>query len=76
MQSSNPILDNLAKAMTEAAGAADGVRKEAETMMHSQMQRFLAKSDLVPREEFEALKDMVLELRAEIETLTSKSSKK
>ncbi len=75
MQSSNPILDNLAKAMNEAAGAADGIRKEAETMMHSQMQRFIAKSDLVPREEFEALQEMVIALRSEVEALKASQKK-
>ena len=69
MPSQNPILDNLAKALQEAAGAADGVRKEAETMLHSQMQRFAAKADLVPREEFEALQEMVLDLKREVAAL-------
>lgn len=65
MQSQNTVLDAFAKAMQEAAGAADGVRREAETVFRSQMQRFLAEADLVQREEFEALRDMVMELREE-----------
>ena len=58
MQSQNPLLDGLAKAMGDAAGMADGVRREAETMIHSQMQRFAAESDFVTREEYEALEDL------------------
>lgn len=69
MQSTNPVLDGIARVMTEAAGAADGVRREAETVMHSQMQRFLADQDLVPREEFEAVAAMAVKAIEEIESL-------
>ncbi|WOI54634.1 accessory factor UbiK family protein [Parvularcula sp. LCG005] len=69
MQSTNPLFDGIAKAMTEAAGMADGVRREAETVMHSQLQRFMADQDLVPREEFEAVRDMATKALAEIEAL-------
>ncbi len=76
MQSTNPMIDGVSRLMTEAAGAADGVRREAETLFHSQLQRFLAEQDLVPREEFEAVQAMaekalaeVAALKEEIETL-------
>ncbi len=72
MQTQNPILDQLAKAMTEAAGAADGVRKEAETMMKSQLQRLLADSDLVQREEFEAVQEMAAKARTENDQLKAR----
>lgn len=69
MQTTNPMLDGLARAMTEAAGMADGVRREAETVMHSHLQRYLADQDLVPREEFEAVQDMAAKALQEIEVL-------
>ncbi|MEM9422537.1 MAG: accessory factor UbiK family protein [Pseudomonadota bacterium] len=69
MQSTNPMLEGMTKIMTEAAGAADGVRREAETLFHSQMQRFLAEQDLVPREEFEVVKDMAEKALAEVAAL-------
>ena len=72
MQTENPIFDHLAKAMTEAAGAADGVRREAETVFKSQMQRFIADSDLVPREEFETVRDMAVKAREENEALKAR----
>lgn len=79
MQTSNPIFDQFAKAMTEAAGAADGMRREAETMFRSQMQRLLSDMDLVEREEFEAVKEMAAKaveenanLKAKLETLEAK----
>ncbi|MCI5043474.1 MAG: accessory factor UbiK family protein [Aquisalinus sp.] len=69
MQTQNPIFEQMAKAMTEAAGAADGVRREAETVMKSQLQRLLADSDLVQREEFEAVQEMAAKARAENDEL-------
>lgn len=65
MQTQNALFDELAKLMTEAAGAADGVRREAETVFRSQLQRLLADMDLVTREEFEAVRDMARAAREE-----------
>ncbi|MEM9839038.1 MAG: accessory factor UbiK family protein [Pseudomonadota bacterium] len=69
MQSKSPILDGVAKVIAEAAGTADGVRREAETLMASQLQRFLAEQDLVPREEFEIVKAFAEAMREELENL-------
>lgn len=69
MQSQSPFLDGVAKVISEAAGTADGIRREAETVMASQLQRFLADQDLVTREEFEVVRDMAEKLREEVESL-------
>jgi BMFP domain-containing protein YqiC len=69
MQTQSPFFDELAKLMTEAAGAADGVRREAQTALRSQFQRLLADMDFVPREEFEAVRDMARAAREENEAL-------
>ncbi|OPB29938.1 accessory factor UbiK family protein [Bartonella sp. WD12.1] len=61
----NRILDELAKLMTDAAGAAQGVRHEAETIFRSQAEKIVNKLNLVSREEFEVVKEMVLKVRAE-----------
>jgi BMFP domain-containing protein YqiC len=68
----NRILDELAKLMTDAAGAAQGVRKEMETAFRSQAERMLNSMDLVQREEFEAVRDMALKARAENEKLAAR----
>jgi BMFP domain-containing protein YqiC len=52
------ILDDLARLVTDAAGAAQGVRREAETLARAQLDRLIATMDLVSREEFEAVRDM------------------
>ena len=72
MQTQSPFFDQMAKMMSEAAGAADGVRREAETVMRSQLQRLLADMELVSREEFEAVKEMARAAREENEALKSR----
>ncbi|OPB32070.1 accessory factor UbiK family protein [Bartonella sp. AR 15-3] len=62
---SNRILDELAKLATDAAGIAQGVRREAETAVRLQVEKMINKLDLVSREEFEVIKEMVLKLYAE-----------
>jgi BMFP domain-containing protein YqiC len=53
------ILDDLGRLMNSAAGVADGVRREAETAVRSQLERLIADMDLVKREDFEALRELV-----------------
>lgn len=72
MQTQNALFDEIAKLMTEAAGAADGVRREAETVMRSRLQRLLADMDVVTREEFEAVRDMARAAREENEALKAR----
>ena len=72
MQTQSAIFDEIAKLMTEAAGAADGVRREAETVMKSQLQRLIADMDFVTREEFEAVRDMARAAREENESLKAR----
>jgi BMFP domain-containing protein YqiC len=71
-QSSNRLLDELAKMMTDAAGAAQGVRREVETIVRSQLDRVLAEMDVVRREEFEAVREMAERARVENEALAKR----
>ena len=66
---SSRILDDFAKLMTDAAGAAQGVRKEMETVFRAQADRFLNGMDLVKREEFEAVREMAAKAREENDAL-------
>lgn len=70
-QGPNRIFDEFAKLMTDAAGAAQGMKREAETAFRSQAERFLVDMDLVKREEFEAVQEMASRARAENEALKS-----
>ncbi len=71
-QTNNRLLDEFAKLMTDAAGAAQGVRREVETIMRSQGERMLRDMDLVSREEFEAVKAMAARAREENEDLKAR----
>jgi BMFP domain-containing protein YqiC len=66
------IFDELAKLMTDAAGVAQGVRREAETAVKTQAERLLATMDVVSREEFEAVRDMAALARDENEALKTR----
>jgi BMFP domain-containing protein YqiC len=71
-QTSNRIMDEFAKLMNDAAGAAQGVKREVETAVRSQMERFLGEMDIVQREEFEAVREMAVKAREENDTLGKK----
>lgn len=68
-QTSNRLLDELARMMTDAAGAAQGVKRDVETMVRSQGEKWLRDMDVVQREEFEAVKAMAEKARLENEEL-------
>ena len=68
----NRILDDFAKLMTDAAGAAQGVRKEAEAALHAQADRWLNSLDVVKREEFDAVREMAIKARDENDALRAR----
>ena len=70
-QTTNRLLDDLARLMTDAAGAAQGVRREVETVMRAQAERIIQGMELVNREEHEAVKAMAEKARAENERLAN-----
>lgn len=69
MQSQNRFLDDLAKLMTNAAGAAQGAAQEFETLIQGRLERVVSNMDLVGRDEFEAVKEMAANARSENEDL-------
>lgn len=72
MQTQSRFFDEVARLMSEAAGAADGVRREAETVMRGQLQRLVADMEFVSREEFEAVREMARLAREENERLAQR----
>ena len=72
MQSDNPVLDGLARFFTDAAGAAQSVRTEVDTFMKQRLEKIVADMDFVPREEFDAVKDMASKARSENERLEAR----
>ena len=71
-QTTGRFFDELGKLITDAAGAAEGVRKEVEGAVRSQAERVLRDLDVVQREEFEAVKAMAQKAREENEALKAR----
>ena len=70
------IFDDLGRLMNDAASVADGLRREVETMVKAQGERWIADMDLVKREDYDALRELVqaqgeevAALRKELDTL-------
>ena len=59
MGQSSKVFDDIGRLMNDAAGVADGVRREAETAFKSQMERIVADLDLVRREDYDVLREIV-----------------
>jgi BMFP domain-containing protein YqiC len=72
VQTTNRFFDEVARLMNDAAGVAQGVRREAETLFRTQAERILRDLAVVQREEFEAVKDMARLAREESEALKAR----
>ena len=53
------FFDELAKVMTNAAGAAQGLRGEMDTLFRTQAERVLNDLEVVQREEFDVVRDVL-----------------
>ncbi|MCC6890236.1 MAG: accessory factor UbiK family protein [Hyphomicrobiales bacterium] len=71
-QTTNRFFDEVARLMNDAAGVAQGVRREFETLVRTQTERWLRDLDLAKREEFEVVKDMARLAREENEALKTR----
>jgi BMFP domain-containing protein YqiC len=69
---SSRFFDEIAKLMTNATGAAQGLRKELDTVVQNQVERVLNNLNVVKREEFEVLRDMAAKARTENEALSAR----
>ena len=72
VQTTNRFFDEVARLMNDAAGVAQGVRREFDTLFRSQAERILRDLDIVQREEFEAVKEMARLAREENEALKAR----
>jgi BMFP domain-containing protein YqiC len=71
-QTSNRFFDEMARLMNDAAGVAQGVRREFDALLRNQAERMLRDLDVVKREEFEAVKEMARLARQENEALAAR----
>lgn len=69
MQKDSRILDDLTRLASGAAGTLMDIRREVETMVASRVESLLARTPMVSREEFEAVREMARKAREENELL-------
>jgi BMFP domain-containing protein YqiC len=69
MAQSSPFLDGVGRLMNDAAGVADGVRREIESMVKTQAERFVMDMNLVKREDYDALRELVQNQSNELKAL-------
>ena len=72
VQTTGRLYDEFVRLMNDAAGVAQGVRREVDTALRSQGERLLREMDVVQREEFEAVKEMARLAREENEALKAR----
>jgi BMFP domain-containing protein YqiC len=69
MQSENRVLDDLAKMLNGVAGTVAGMGREAEANFKERAREWAGGLDLVSREEFDAVKQLAANARAEADAL-------
>lgn len=69
MQTSNRLFDDVAKVANSAVSTLSGMKSEIEAMVRHQIEKILVDSDLVARDEFDAVKAMAAEARLQQEKL-------
>ena len=69
MQTSNSLLNDMAKVASGAVSAVTGLKGDAENALRRQVERVLADLELVTRDEFDAVKTLAANARAEQEKL-------
>lgn len=72
MQTNNPFIDDLARLATGAVGTLNGVKQEIEAAVKARVERLASEMDLVPREEFEVVRDLAVKAREENEILKAR----
>jgi BMFP domain-containing protein YqiC len=72
MQTENRLLDDLARMANGALNTLSGLREEIETRVRERVERMLTDMDMVPREEFEAVRAMAQKARSEQEEMAAR----
>ena len=72
MREGNPVFDDLARVAASAADALGGVREEVEARVRDRGEVFARDMDLVTREEFEVVRALAEEARAENDRLRAR----
>tara|TARA_B100000900_G_scaffold338260_1_gene300365 strand:- start:920 stop:1201 length:282 start_codon:yes stop_codon:yes gene_type:complete len=71
-ESSSKLFSKLTEILSETAGAASGVKKEIEIIVKSQVEKILNDFEVVQRDEFEVIKEMLIKEKEKNEDLEKK----
>jgi BMFP domain-containing protein YqiC len=71
-QTSNRLIDEIARLATDAAAVAQGARREVEGAVRSQIERLLSDANVVHRDEFEAVKAIAVRAAEEVDRLSAR----
>ncbi len=66
------LFDDISRLMSDAAGVAEGARREVDSLVRSQLERLMSGMDIVSRDEFEAAREMAALARAQNEKLEAR----
>jgi BMFP domain-containing protein YqiC len=69
MQKDNQVFEDFSRLLSSIAGTMAGAGREAEVRMKEKFRETMGGVDAVSREEFEAVKAMAAETKAELEAL-------
>jgi BMFP domain-containing protein YqiC len=69
MQTRSRVFDDLAKVAGGAVSTLTGLKAEIEVLVRQQIERLLIDADMVPRDEFDAVKEMAANARSAQEAL-------
>jgi BMFP domain-containing protein YqiC len=72
MQSQNRIFDDLARVAGGALSALTSLKQEIEAMIRDRLERIMAEGSFVRREEFEVVRAMAAEARAQQDRLIAR----
>lgn len=72
MQNESRIFEDFAKLVNGVAGTVAGVGREAEASLRERMREFVGGMDFVSREEFDAVKKLAGDARAQVDELTAR----
>lgn len=72
MQSQNRIFDDLARVAGGALSALTSLKDEIEALVRDRMERFMSEGNFVRRDEFDVVRAMAAEARAEQERLAKR----
>lgn len=69
MQNQNPVVEDFSRLMSSIAGTVAGVGREAENKIRERFREAVGGLDMVSREEFDAVRTLAAESKAELESL-------